>query len=289
MATDFSLVSAVLQTAHDELMATMQAEIAEVRREITAAYEARDAAFATEILELRKLIAEGGTVTPALDPRDVNFPVGIEAVKEWCTKQPSRPAPWSRIYRLAAGVLTESYGGYRLANNGDAFPDTGVTPWAPASMPLERRRAIRLELQKSTRLPNDKHPTLGYGKNGFSVGWLQQIPLSITQMVYGANWGYGSSAASSIAECLDVRTSTLMFCDRIQVTGNTSWTAADGTKITGLDPIMADLLALQQPASREASNSNQYGANMVIKVRHMVDHWSARYFTDAPPVPVLAN
>lgn len=290
---DLTKLGELADDAHKEILAAIDAAVAPLHAdlnnwitELTARYTSQ-AVMLNEILQ--RLKAGDQPPKPLIDPRDVNFPIGIEAVKEWCSKAPGTPAPWGRIYRLAAGVLTESYGGYNLDNEGAAYPDTGVTPWAGTDMPLATRQAARAELRKSTALPHDRHPVLGATKNGASVGWLQQIPLSMTQLLFKANWGYGSSAATSIQECMDVRTSTLMFCDRLQVTNRTTFTASDGTVITGLDPIMADLLSLQNPRADEAKKPEQYGPNMVIKVKHMVDNWGPRYFTDAPQPPILAN
>lgn len=286
--TDLTQVGKLLSDAQAEqtaLIAAAVTAVAETRQFVTE----RLAEMTTKYDALQKQVdALGDPAVPKIDPRDVNFPVGIEAVKEWVAGH-GGSGLWSRVYRLAAGVLTESYGGYRLANAGAAYPDTGVTPWAPATMPLATRQKARAALQKSTALPNDKHPTKGYTTNGASIGWLQQIPLELTQILFGATWGYGRSVETSVADCLDVRISTLMFCDRLQITNRTMYTDSAGTVISGLDPIMADLLALQQPLASEAQNPNQYGANMVIKVKHMVDNWGPRYFTDAPPPPILAN
>lgn len=290
MATDLTQVGELLEAAQRELQEQIDQAVTNTKKIVddwVVVMTAKHDALAAQVTDLQKQVeALGGQ--PALDPRDVNFPVGIEAVKEWVTGH-GGTGLWPRIYRLAAGVLTESYGGYRLANAGAAFPDAGVTPWAPATMPLAMRQAARTALAKSTTMPNDKHPTKGYTANGASVGWLQQIPLELTRILYGANWGYGNSVETSVADCMDVRKSTLMFCDRLQVTNRTTYTASDGTVITGLDPIMADLLALQQPLPAEARNQNQYGPNMVVKVKHMVDNWGPRYFTDAPSPPILVN
>lgn len=287
MATDFTPVSRLLEEGQTEVLSA----VAAMRQDVAGWLAERDAklaAQATELEALRRRLDDGEIAVPVIDPRDTNFPIGIAAVKEWCAAH-GGVAPWSRIYRLAAGVLTESYGGYRLANAGAAYPDTGITPWASATMTLATRQAARAELAKSTKLPNDRHPTKGYTTNGASVGWLQQIPLALTRILFGQNWGYGTSVETSVADCLDVRMSTLMFCDRLQVTTRTSYTASDGAVINGLDPIMADLLALQQPLATEARKTEQYGPNMLVKVKHMVDNWGPRYFTDMAPPPILAN
>lgn len=183
--------------------------------------------------------------------------------RRWAKERGVDSRPY--VYRVAFVLITESGGGRMYANEGAAFPDSGTTPWADNSLSTGQRRKIRESLSRSMSYPHD-----AVGGNGGSTGMYQQLSQDYVGARFpGKTWGWGT-----LADTMDVDKSTRMFLDRLQVTDNPEYR---GFRYS--DPLVADVLRVQQPLTSESGSSN-YSAAQVARARRLVDNWSPTYFTD---------
>lgn len=203
------------------------------------------------------------TPVPEGDPRDRNFAVAFDVVRVYAAERAMDPKPL--LYRVAFAALTES-GGRVYANAGEAF--TEDTPWSQG-LTAEKRAQIAEVLRGSLDYPHD-----AVGKNGGSTGWLQQLSREYVKAALGASWGWGT-----IAETMDVATSTRMFLSALKVTGDPVYVTADGPRVTLTSSIAADVLRVQRPLLSEVQSGN-YSADQVARAKRLVDNWTGTNFED---------
>lgn len=188
-----------------------------------------------------------------------NYREAFATTRSWAGVHGKDPEPL--LDRVSMVLLTES-NGRNYANDGLAYADNAekVRPgWVVEAdgkpMTLAKRAAIRGVLRKSLDMPND-----GIGNNGGSTGCIQQLSQEFVGVRFpGKTWGYGSVAAT-----MDVGNAVSMFLGRLVVTDN-----PDYAGITFSDPLVADVLRVQQPLISEHESSN-YNASQVATAKAIV-------------------
>lgn len=175
----------------------------------------------------------------ALDPVAVrNFTTSRQVFDGWFDgPENAREAWW---VRLVAALWTES-GGKILAHTGT---------WGGGGWINDAQKAV---LKTSAQYPHD-----GFGSNGGSVGALQQIPTPVARLATDQFTGQSRAwdGWGTIPDCMALETSIPKFLARLKVTNNTNY----GSKPMA-DPIVADLLRVQQPLESEVASN--YGGSVV--------------------------
>ncbi len=178
------------------------------------------------------------------------------------------PVPY--LDRLALGLLTESYGGYCLANDG-----TWYEPGTHPEISDETRERVYQTLRVSLTLPHDVpviNGRVAYS-HGRSTGPLQQISReAVRALTPGASWGWGS-----ISDTLNPALAALMFVAAVRVTTNPVYTAG-GASLALSDPIAADVLRVQQPPMESAKSGNYSAAQVALARR--IARGGPRFFSD---------
>lgn len=163
--------------------------------------------------------------------------------------------------RLALAILTESFGGYIIANDGHAYsPDSAV--WGV--------------LRRSLDLPHDRVFIKGVEQfsDGRSTGPLQQISLEANRaMVPPLSWGWGA-----MAETMVPARAAVMFVESLQVTATSTYRTPAGVLIECGDPIVADVLRTQRPAVGTTLPPN-YRAEQLALAKRMA-RGGPRFWTD---------
>ena len=144
--------------------------------------------------------------------------------------------------------LTES-GGKNYANDGKAFhPDPKMRRegWDKDDngqpLPAAVLAACYAAVRKSLDYPHD-----AVGSNGGSTGGIQQLSQDYVGARFpGKTWGYGT-----VASTMDPANATAMFLGRLRVTNDRVYAG-----ITFSDPLVADVLRVQQPLVSEHESDN---------------------------------
>lgn len=178
------------------------------------------------------------------DVQQRNFRVSRDVFDAWYTgPDADREAWW---VRLVAALWTES--GCRV------LAHTGT--WGGGGWINDAQKAV---LKTSSQYPHD-----GFGSNGGSVGALQQIPTPVAQLA--TDQATGKSKAwggwGTIPDCMALETSVPKFLAQLRVTTNPYY----GSKPMA-DPIVADLLRVQQPLESEVDAN--YGASIVSTAKQV--------------------
>lgn len=181
-----------------------------------------------------------------------NYRIARNVFDEWFEgRSGSREAWW---LRLVAALHTES-GCLVLAHDG---------VWGGGGkINAEQSRLLRTSLD----LPHD-----AIGHNGGSVGALQQIPTPVARAADKPWSGWGT-----IADCMDLRTSIPKFLAELNVTTDPVYK----TKKTA-DPVVADLLRVQQPLASEVSAN--YGAEVIAAAREIAAQFPRGAEKQAPAI-----
>lgn len=206
--------------------------------------------------------------------RQKNYQVAIDTCKTWAAA--NNVQPWAHLYRLIFAIHTESKG-LIYANDGGAYhPDAAVRRpgWdkdengnpLSATMLANCYSAVR----RSFDFPHD-----AVGNNGGSTGILQQLSQDYVAARFpGKTWGWGS-----LANTMSVQDACWAFLDRVRVTSDRNYGGKD------FDPIIADVLRVQQPLASEVAVN--YGADVLVVAKDIINNWGPEYFTkDFPPVTI---
>jgi hypothetical protein len=152
-------------------------------------------------------------------------------------------------------LVTESYGGHIIANNGQGFrePEEGHTPWnwnsktgQPIGTPESRakmREILRKSIDPAWLAANDLHYDL-IGSNGRSTGPAQQLSKET-----GGDWG-------PMAGTMRMSTSMGLFINAVDW-GNQS-TVYKGIQMPNKESAM--LLRVQQPLPQEVAGTDYVAA-----------------------------
>lgn len=216
-------------------------------------------------------------VPPKLADHQIkNFKIGLATARSWA--QANGKDATKVQQRLAFAAWTESRG-RNLCNNGNAFAK--LTTWS-RGLSEEKCKVLRYILRTSMTIPND-----GEGENGGSTGWLQQLSNTYVMEMFGKQWGYGT-----IAQTMDIPKSSIMFMERLAVTTSSVYNAKlkDGTpkSITGLDPIVRDVLTTQQPLWEEAVSDNYDNEKLNIAL-WLVEQYGNVLDPGKPGGPVIVD
>lgn len=173
-----------------------------------------------------------------IDPRDLNNEKGFNAVRAWA-KTHSITNLDPILVRLSLALNTESSGGYIFANDGSKSPASEIET-----------------VQKSLLFPYDK-----IGSSGGSTGPLQQISKDVVSL-RGQTWGWGT-----LAETMNPASSYKMFVMALNVTTDPVYVHTDPvtkvkTSVATIDPIVADVLRVQQPALASIMSGNYSQARL---------------------------
>lgn len=170
--------------------------------------------------------------------------------------------------RLALALLTESFGGYVIANDGAAYAPGKYPSTLDGLLPAEAetvRARVYGVLRASLSMPHDTVLIGGVEKfsDGRSTGPLQQISFEASRALK-PNLTGGWAPMEATMRPADA---ALAFVRRLTITSNPVY-------VVGLDsvvlssPIAADVLRTQSPSIASARSSN-YSADKVALAQRM--------------------
>lgn len=203
------------------------------------------------------------------DPRDRNNERAFAAGAAWAAAHGQAAQPV--LDRLAFAILTESYGGYNLANDGSAY----TAERNPTFDDLTRTR-VQAVLRRSLDLPHDIPPKpLRPYSDGRSTGILQQISRDAVLALHpDENWGWGT-----LEDTLDPERAAGMFCAALRITNTAEYRTPLGLRIDAKSPIIADVLRTQRPSTPTAVLPAVYQPPKLAQALRMVNG-GPRFWTD---------
>jgi hypothetical protein len=214
------------------------------------------------------------------DRRDINNEAAFAAVTEWALNghvTPTTPlVAW--LDRLALALLTESFGGYVIANDGAAYAP-GKHPSTLDGLPPAEAETVRARvygvLRMSLNMPHDVVIVKGVERfsDGRSTGPLQQISYEASRALK-PNLTGGWAPMEATMRPADA---ALAFIRRLTITNNPVYTSgADSVVLSS--PIAADVLRTQSPSIASARSSNYSAENIALAQR--MARGGNRFWTD---------